>query len=78
MTEVVAWAASSGDRSENAVYQNGKRRLKRGGAPARGTTKRFSRFVGYIVQSAIIGEVAPDPAAQDLRSCSPATGFPHR
>src|SRR5258708_12388875 len=27
MTEVVAWAASNGDRSENADYQYGKRRL---------------------------------------------------
>jgi hypothetical protein len=75
VTEVVAWAASSGDRSENADYQYGKRRLKRGGVPARGKTKRFSRFVGYIVQSAIIGEVAPDTAAKDLRSCSPARDF---
>ena len=28
MTEVVAWAASNGDRSENADYQYGKRRLR--------------------------------------------------
>ena len=28
MTEVVAWAAGNGDRSENADYQYGKRRLR--------------------------------------------------
>ena len=28
MTQVVAWAAANGDRSENADYQYGKRRLK--------------------------------------------------
>jgi transcription elongation factor GreB len=30
VTGVVAWAASNGDRSENADYQYGKRRLRRG------------------------------------------------
>ena len=29
VTQVVAWAASNGDRSENADYQYGKRRLRR-------------------------------------------------
>src|SRR5687767_15795933 len=28
VTQVVAWAASNGDRSENADYQYGKRRLR--------------------------------------------------
>lgn len=28
VTQVVAWAASNGDRSENADYQHGKRRLR--------------------------------------------------
>ena len=28
VTEVVAWAASNGDRSENADYRYGKRRLR--------------------------------------------------
>ena len=28
VTEVVKWAASNGDRSENADYQYGKRRLR--------------------------------------------------
>src|ERR671920_1893535 len=28
VTEVVTWAASNGDRSENADYQYGKRRLR--------------------------------------------------
>jgi transcription elongation factor GreB len=29
VTQVVAWAASNGDRSENADYQYGKRRCAR-------------------------------------------------
>jgi transcription elongation factor GreB len=29
VAEVVAWAAGNGDRSENADYQYGKRRLRR-------------------------------------------------
>ena len=29
VTQVVAWAASNGDRSENADYPYGKRRLRR-------------------------------------------------
>ena len=48
VTEVVAWAASNGDRSENADYRYGKRRLKCGGVSARGKTRRSSRFVGYV------------------------------
>ena len=30
VTQVVAWAAANGDRSENADYQYGKRRLRQG------------------------------------------------
>src|ERR1019366_143540 len=41
VTEVVAWAASNGDRSENADYQYGKRRLRQIDARIRFLTKRI-------------------------------------
>ena len=40
VTEVVAWAASNGDRSENADYQYGKRRLREIDRRIRFLTKR--------------------------------------
>src|SRR5580704_6102028 len=40
VTEVVAWAASNGDRSENADYQYGKRRLRQIDGRIRFLTKR--------------------------------------
>ena len=41
MTEVVAWAASNGDRSENADYQYGKKRLRQIDRRIRFLTKRI-------------------------------------
>src|SRR5437660_6663350 len=41
VTEVVAWAASNGDRSENAGYQYGKRRLRQIDGRIRFLTKRI-------------------------------------
>src|SRR5947209_8658278 len=41
MAEVVAWAAGNGDRSENADYQYGKRRLRRIDGRIRFLTKRI-------------------------------------
>ncbi|MGE0041500.1 MAG: transcription elongation factor GreB [Vicinamibacterales bacterium] len=41
MTEVVAWAASNGDRSENADYQYGKKRLREIDRRIRFLTKRI-------------------------------------
>src|SRR5918995_4856862 len=40
VTEVVAWAASNGDRGENADYQYGKRRLREIDRRIRFLTKR--------------------------------------
>jgi len=40
VTEVVAWAASNGDRSENADYRYGKRRLRQIDGRIRFLTKR--------------------------------------
>ena len=51
VTDVVAWAASNGDRSENADYQYGKRRLRQ--------IDRRIRFLGKRIDAA---EVV-DPAA---------------
>ena len=41
VTQVVAWAASNGDRSENADYQYGKRRLRQIDVRIRCLTKRI-------------------------------------
>ena len=41
MTQVVAWAASNGDRSENADYQYGKRRLRQIDRRIRFLTRRI-------------------------------------
>ena len=41
MTQVVAWAAGNGDRSENADYQYGKRRLRAIDRRIRFLTKRI-------------------------------------
>ena len=41
VTEVVAWAASNGDRSENADYQYAKRRLRQIDGRVRFLTKRI-------------------------------------
>src|SRR5688572_5592615 len=41
VTQVVAWAAGNGDRSENADYQYGKRRLRQIDRRIRFLTKRI-------------------------------------
>src|SRR3954451_9472756 len=41
VTQVVAWVASNGDRSENADYQYGKRRLRQIDRRIRFLTKRI-------------------------------------
>src|SRR5260221_14437955 len=45
VTEVVAWAAGNGDRSENADYQYGKRRLRQIDGRIRFLTKRIDAAV---------------------------------
>lgn len=45
VVEVVAWAASNGDRSENADYQYGKRRLNQIDGRIRFLTKRIDAAV---------------------------------
>ena len=52
VTQVVAWAASNGDRSENADYQYGKRRLRE--------IDRRIRFLGKRIDAAeIVDPEAP-------------------
>jgi hypothetical protein len=46
VTGVVAWAASSGDRSENADYQYGKRRLR-----------QIDRRIRFLTAEAIAGRI---------------------
>jgi transcription elongation factor GreB len=55
VVELVSWAASNGDRSENADYQYGKRRLRE--------IDRRARFLGKRLENA---EVV-DPARQIQR-----------
>jgi len=53
VTEVVAWAAGNGDRSENADYQYGKRRLREIDRRIRFLTKRIdaAEIVEYTKNS---------------------------
>ncbi len=55
VVEVVSWAASLGDRSENADYQYGKRRLR-----------EIDRRVRFLTKRIEAAEVV-DPAAQTRR-----------
>ena len=58
VVEVVAWAAGNGDRSENADYQYGKRRLNQ-------IDSRI-RFLGKRIDAAVVVDPAaprPGPAA---------------
>ncbi|MBP0443610.1 transcription elongation factor GreB [Roseomonas sp. SSH11] len=55
VVEIVSWAAGNGDRSENADYKEGKRRLRE--------IDRRLRFLSQRLES---GEVV-DPAAQAQR-----------
>src|SRR6202043_3240346 len=56
VVEVVAWAASNGDRSENADYLYGKRRLGQINSRIRFLTKRIDAAV-------VTDPVAPRPAS---------------
>jgi len=55
VVEIVAWAASNGDRSENADYKEGKRRLR-----------EIDRRLRFLTQRLAYAEVV-DPAAQIRR-----------
>ncbi|HET9216634.1 MAG TPA: transcription elongation factor GreB [Terriglobia bacterium] len=58
VTNVVAWAASNGDRSENADYQYGKRRLRQIDSRIRFLTKRIEAAVVVDPESPRAGQSA--------------------
>jgi transcription elongation factor GreB len=60
VTKVVAWAASNGDRSENADYLYGKRRLRQIDSRIRFLTKR-------IDAAEVVDPAAPRPEAASTR-----------
>src|SRR5262250_3846257 len=60
VTQVVAWAAGNGDRSENADYQYGKRRLRQIDSRIRFLSKR-------IEAAEVIDPAAPRPASAATR-----------
>ena len=60
VTQVVAWAASNGDRSENADYQYGKRRLRQ--------IDRRIRFLAKRIDAAeVVDPETPRPAQAATR-----------
>jgi hypothetical protein len=63
MTQVVAWAAANGDRSENADYQYGKRRLRQIDSRIRFLTKR-------IDAAEVVDPSVPRPGSAATRSSS--------
>jgi transcription elongation factor GreB len=58
VTQVVAWAAANGDRSENADYQYGKRRLREIDRRIRFLTKRIDAAAVVDVEAARSGRAA--------------------
>src|SRR5689334_14987122 len=56
VAEVVAWAASNGDRSENADYQYGKRRLRQIDGRIRFLTKRIEAAEVVDPEAPIVGQ----------------------
>src|SRR5687768_5213007 len=61
LTRVVAWAASNGDRSENADYLYGKRRLRQ-------IDSRILRFLTKRIDAAeVIDPGAPRPSSTATR-----------
>jgi transcription elongation factor GreB len=59
VTKVVAWAASNGDRSENADYQYGKRRLRE--------IDRRIRFLTKRIEAAIVVDPEAPRSGQALK-----------
>ncbi len=66
VTEVVAWAAGNGDRSENADYQYGKRRLRQIDGRIRFLTKR-------IDAAEVVDPEAPRTGQRETRAYFGAT-----
>src|SRR6187455_524960 len=77
VTQVVAWAASNGDRSENADYQYGKRRLRQIDGRIRFLRKRIdaahvvdpeSRRRGSFLERRCATSTAPAPNSRSASS----------
>jgi transcription elongation factor GreB len=66
VAEVVAWAAGNGDRSENADYQYGKRRLRQIDGRIRFLTKR-------IEAAEVVDPEAPRTGQRETRAYFGAT-----
>jgi len=58
VTKVVSWAAANGDRSENADYQYGKRRLRQIDGRIRFLTKRIEAAIEVNPESPRAGQAA--------------------
>ena len=72
VTQVVAWAAANGDRSENADYQYGKRRLRQ-------IDGRIRFLVKRIDAARVVDPEAPREGGRRRRSslgqlCATSTG----
>jgi len=63
VTEVVAWAAGNGDRSENADYQYGKRRLRQIDGRIRFLTKRIEAAEVVDPEAPRAGQATTKPRA---------------
>src|SRR3954449_12894863 len=66
VTELVAWAASNGDRSENADYRYGKRRLRQIDGRIRFLTKQ-------IEAAEVVDPEAPRSGQREMRAFFGAT-----
>jgi transcription elongation factor GreB len=66
VAEVVAWAASNGDRSENADYQYGKQRLRQ-------IDKRISFLTKRIEAAEVVNPEAPREGQRETRAFFGAT-----
>src|SRR5262245_27743196 len=60
VTQVVAWAASNGDRSENADYQYNKRRLRQ-------IDRRIRFLTKHIDAAEVVNPEAPRPGRASTR-----------
>ena len=74
VTAVVAWAASNGDRSENADYQYGKRRLRQIDGRIRFLTKRIDAAEMVDPESSRTGRTATHVFFGATVRCANAAG----
>jgi transcription elongation factor GreB len=73
VVEVVAWAAGNGDRSENADYQYGKRRLRQIDGRIRFLSKRIEAAEVVDPEAPRSGQQRPGQANSNIRAFFGAT-----